>query len=527
MTSARVLTASSRLLVPEERFDVLVHALAQLPDTVTLQLWAGGPARTEVETLARVHGIDDRLSISVDPPAGDLRQVVYPSPLNAATAPLRPEEHPTSLVFDPDGAHRGPGRQVSTFAELLDELSPREDPPASCHASEADLRGIRVAVVTNLPAPYRIPLFATLERRLRRAGGSLRVFFLAPGSRARPWMVAEASAFDHEVLPSARIPVGKRHRLVPVVLERRLARFRPSLLLVGGFSPLVAGRVGRYARRRGVPFGLWSGEIRSLPTARAKVRTHARRRLARNAGFAISYGFESGEYLRGLRADLPVVYGRNTSSGGATTRAPHRTGPVEILTVADLGSARKGVDVLVDALAVAPSLRCRLTVVGGGRELPRLAARARHDERIHFLGPLPRAEVGNFYAAADVFAFPTRADVFGLVLVEAMAAGLPTVVSSAPGALADVAVPGRNCLVVSDYDPRAWAAALAALVEDPRLRDELGAHAARTIARRWTLEHAADAMIAGLRLGLPGLPVPPQSRPLAAERVGRQPAPVT
>ena len=84
---------------------------------------------------------------------------------------------------------------------------------------------------------------------------------------------------------------------------------------------------------------------------------------------------------------------------------------------------------------------------------------------------------------ADVFLFPSRYDVFGLAVVEAMGAGLATVVSSLSGAVDDLCVTERNCLVV-DGGRDEWATAIERLVGDSELRSRLGAAAARTIRDR-------------------------------------------
>ena len=90
-------------------------------------------------------------------------------------------------------------------------------------------------------------------------------------------------------------------RVVPLDLEARLRAFDPTTVLVGGFSPVVAGRVARYARRRGVSFGVWSGELASRPTARQRHRRRQRIRLLTQADYAVAYGSRAAAYLRSLR----------------------------------------------------------------------------------------------------------------------------------------------------------------------------------------------------------------------------------
>ena len=110
--------------------------------------------------------------------------------------------------------------------------------------------------------------------------------------------------------------------------------------------------------------------------------------------------------------------------------------------------------------------------------------------------------MADVYERAHAFLFPSREDVFGLALVEAMAAGLACATSRAPGAVADLCADDENALVVHSHDPRAWAHTIERLVSDDGLCRRLGSRGAKTIDARWTLDHAVDAMAAGLRLGL-------------------------
>lgn len=70
-------------------------------------------------------------------------------------------------------------------------------------------------------------------------------------------------------------------------------------------------------------------------------------------------------------------------------------------------------------------------VVGEGPQLAEL--KARYGDNVHWAGVLPQSELARFYAAADVFVFPSRTDTFGLVLLEAMACGLPVAAYDVPG----------------------------------------------------------------------------------------------
>ncbi len=117
-------------------------------------------------------------------------------------------------------------------------------------------------------------------------------------------------------------------------------------------------------------------------------------------------------------------------------------------------------------------------------------------DRVHLVPGTPHVE--RYYAAADLFVFPTFYDTFGLVAVEAMASGLPVVCSAAAGA-AEVIRDGEDGLIVPDpWDPDALAEPLRRLTADPDLRRRLGA-AGRRRAEALTWDEVARQTLAVYR----------------------------
>jgi glycosyltransferase involved in cell wall biosynthesis len=465
----------------------LVHVLAQLPASLRLDLEGDRDQLGAVPALSRAYGLDDRVSLT----EGEAGRTSWRFQGASQDAPAW-------------AAHDVLDDLPQTMGEVVELLWPGSAPPAA-HSEDEALTGHRVAIVTNLPAHYRIPLFTGLARRLGTAGASLRVFFLASDAAGRPWLsAAEDLEFDHDFLRSIPVPVRRRRPpFLPFELRRRLGAFEPTMVLAAGFSPFSTAQAASYARRRKVPFGIWSGETPALAHGRSSaLRTAQRRRLATSADFGIAYGSLAVRYLRALAPDLPVVIGRNTSVvSAADGREPAERGALELIAVADLSVPGKGIEVVVEALGLAKDVPCRLNVIGTRPAAGSVLEQSVSDDRIRFLGPLPHGEVMAALERSDVFLFPSRVDPFGLALVEAMASELAVIVSPAPGAVADLAVSGHNCLVVNRDDPQSWAERISELGDDPGLRRRLAARARETIARRWTTDHAVEGMLAGLRLG--------------------------
>jgi glycosyltransferase involved in cell wall biosynthesis len=388
----------------------------------------------------------------------------------------------------------------STPAALCDLFREFPSPPAGRRELDALLAGRRVAVVTNIPIHYRVALFNVVAKRLSAVDGALHVLFTCGIPSDRGWISPPEMRFDHAFVTSIDLGRSRGRRMLPRDLGAHLSRTRPDIVVAAGFSPFVAGQAARWCRKGDIPFGLWSGEIMSHPTAKSPARRFQRRRLMRRVDFAVAYGWESARYLEFLEPRLPVVIGRNTTALPMPSPKRRASGPLELLAVSRV-EKHKALDLVVAAVMRIPDSAVRLTIVGDGPQIGALRTMAAGSQRIRFAGSLPHEEVLETYGAADAFAFPTTYDVFGLVLVEAMAAGLTVISSNIPGALADLAVEGSNCIVIREPSVEAWCVAIRRIAEDPGLRQRMGIAAANTVRRRWTLEHAAEAMLAGFRLG--------------------------
>ena len=159
-----------------------------------------------------------------------------------------------------------------------------------------------------------------------------------------------------------------------------------------------------------------------------------------------------------------------------------------VLSVATL-EPRKGLDVLVAAMALPAARQAHLVVVGspgwGGIDIGAVAALAGlPPERLHLLGRVDDDDLAAVLAGAAVLAAPSRSEGFGLPVLEAMAAGVPVVSSDAP-ALVELA--GGVSLVVPREDAEALAGALGEVLGDDSLAADLaGRGQQRAQAYSWS-----------------------------------------
>jgi glycosyltransferase involved in cell wall biosynthesis len=154
--------------------------------------------------------------------------------------------------------------------------------------------------------------------------------------------------------------------------------------------------------------------------------------------------------------------------------------------------ARKGLDTLLAAMARLPE-GTMLAVVGNADGIPTFKERARGlglAEQVHFLGPMK--DVGLSYRAATVLAHPTRDDTFAMVVLEAMAHGLPVVVSGpAHCGISALLVDGANALLLEDpRNDKQLGAALNRVLSEPGLGTQLSEQGV-AFAQQHTWEEAA------------------------------------
>lgn len=154
----------------------------------------------------------------------------------------------------------------------------------------------------------------------------------------------------------------------------------------------------------------------------------------------------------------------------------------------------KGVDDLIRAI---PETGADLLIGGDGPLRPQWESLANGlglAERVHFLGDVPAADLPGLYASANIFVLPAnaRAEAFGTVLLEAMAAGLPCITTCLDTGTSFVVQDGVTGIVVPPHDPPALAAAINRLLDDVTLAQRMGNAGRERLLQEFTLKKMAD-----------------------------------
>jgi glycosyltransferase involved in cell wall biosynthesis len=349
----------------------------------------------------------------------------------------------------------------------------------------------RVVIITEIIAPYRIPVFNALAQY---DGIDLHVIFLAESDRTqRQWLVyKEEIRFSYQVLPSWRRRFGRHSLLLNWGAKTALRQAAPDFIVCGGYNYVASWQAMAWARRNRVPFSLWAeSTARDFRGGYALIEFLKTRFLRACDAFVVP-GKSSVEYLMNYGVPEEMIF---TAPNAVDTQlfarraeairrdaAMHRETlglPARFFLFAGRLVPEKGIlDLLLAYSALPSDLRKKMGLVfvgdGPARSALLQGAAATDPGSVQVFDFAQREHLAAYYALADVFVFPTHTDPWGLVVNEAMACGLPVISSGAAGCAADLVENGWNGRVVSLGDVEQLAAAMAELADDNELRSLMG-----------------------------------------------------
>ena len=343
---------------------------------------------------------------------------------------------------------------------------------------------IRVAFVSVVPSPYQRDLFAALAAR---SDVTPRVFYMERAAPDSPW--PERPLAPHEqVLPGFWFPLGRAR----VHLNWRLPSPRDFDVIVCNTLMSLTGQWLMRRKLRGARWMFWGEKL----GARSRRHDFLTAPLHRAAGIAAIGSWAERDYA----ARFPntrifnIPYHCDIAPFAAEPRPPRtelNQGTVTFLFCGQM-IARKGVDQLLAAFATLPE-NARLLLIGREAELPSLLARLATSVRgrVRYAGFQAPDALPQFFAQADVFVLPSRHDGWGVVVNQALGAGLPIIASDHVGAAHDLIHEGENGFIFPAGDTDALAAAMLRYAVSPALAITHG-EASRRAHGEWTPARGAE-----------------------------------
>jgi glycosyltransferase involved in cell wall biosynthesis len=372
------------------------------------------------------------------------------------------------------------------------------------------MSSLNLTVLTNIPAPYRIPTFNCLAQM---TGREFQVVFRSPTEPRRCWdFPAGEMRFAWRLLATRSNRRYSLRELKSVAwILGFLSHQRPSTVICGGYDNLAAWAAFFWCKLFRRRFVLWlegtKRDDRSGGAFRACREVLKRLMVSQADGIAAS-GKSSAAYVRGLGARKeriyvaclagdPVTFAREAAKVNTLQERHAHCFPEKLVLYSGRLVHAKGVFTLLKAFSrVARELSdAGLLVVGHGPERKRMeeiCRRARLD-RVFFEGPQEYRRMPYYYALADVLVLPTFSDTWGFVINEAFACGVPAIVSRAAGACDDLIVEGETGFAIEPGDADGLAEKILLVLRDEPRRVRMG-----DACRRLIQSYSAEACACGL-----------------------------
>jgi glycosyltransferase involved in cell wall biosynthesis len=350
---------------------------------------------------------------------------------------------------------------------------------------------MRLALFTEIIAPYRVPVFNELAQYPEI---ELKVFFCSETEHKRDWAIAyDQIQFKYKVMRKFvrrfQHPHGSGELYLNPSVLIDLYRFNPDVIITGGYHQPTYWLVIVYARLFRKKLVLWSESSDHDTRSNNRLKEAYKRVLVHSYNRFTVPGNSQQRYLKQLGVnESEITFTPNAIDTSFFLHSALKAKANKAFLKHELGiftdivlfvgrlTVLKGIGDLIKAMAhIAKEKRPTLLLVGDGPDRKHFEALAQDlDIATLFVGSKRQEELPTYYGIADIFAFPTHADVWGLVLNEAIACGLPVVASSVAGATEDLVKDGWNGFVHAPGNYQEIGRAIEKLAENPELRCKMG-----------------------------------------------------
>ncbi|MBD2028208.1 glycosyltransferase family 4 protein [Leptolyngbya sp. FACHB-711] len=322
---------------------------------------------------------------------------------------------------------------------------------------------LKVTFYSILPSPYQRDLFYELSCRPEV---DLKVLYLESSYPDNPWSEKPLQLYEKTLLGGCLTWGASRFHY-----NWHLPQLKNTDVIVfNGYQNLAAQQI-LHTQSKQLPCIFWGERMVANSMG---VKGQVQRLLAAGLGQCraiVAIGSRAQQDYQQRFPKLPIFnipYYCNLSDFKTTIQRPRH--PITILFCGQM-IERKGVDLLLQAFdrLIQTGAKARLLLVGREAELPTMMQSISADAKqsINYAGFHDPEYLPQFFEQADIFVLPSRYDGWGVVVNQALGAGLPIICSDAVGAAPDLVEPGVNGAIVPAGDAKALYSALMHYISNP------------------------------------------------------------
>jgi glycosyltransferase involved in cell wall biosynthesis len=337
----------------------------------------------------------------------------------------------------------------------------------------------KVIILHNIISPIRVFLFNQLNKYYQKKGTEFKVFFLSVSDKNRNWKTDYKMNFDYEILDNFAIRIAGKDLntfFINPKITKALKKEKPDRVISFGWDNYAVYAANRWCRKNKKQFILWSGSTKYEKSWRRTFLKPLVRYLIKKTDNFIAYGTRAKEYFISLGINpkkiqiiyntVDIDYFREKSKNFSEEKKAKFKKELgiktdKILLFSGQLIERKGVFELLEGFKkyqkIDPNIS--LLILGKGQEKKKME-KIIQEKSIHnvvFANFVQYNNLYKYYSISDLLILPSREEVWGLVINEAMACGLPVITTHETGASVDLVEEGKNGYVIPSNNLQAIA----------------------------------------------------------------------
>lgn len=357
---------------------------------------------------------------------------------------------------------------------------------------------VKVALLTNIVAPYRFGSYCALHHHAKQAGGGLSVLCTNQAEPQRNWPVRKGP-FAQIQIRGLNVYLGENRNLTfPIGVTKALHKLQPDILILVGFG-LAQWRAQKWASRSGIPvilqFDGWSGSDALYGNP---VRRYMRRQMVDNADGCIAASTHGRDWFSAFGvarenifiSPIPTSFDTGKIPTGVAKRSFSER-PFDLMWCGRTTSS-KGFDTFIEIAAelVRANTISKIAIIGC-TDLAAISDRLERGGLLNITelrGQLPTDQLPAHLSKAKLCLFPSHNDAYGLGVIEAIACGAVALSTDAVGCAPDILDPEE---ILSPHQPTVWTNACSRLLNNADLWQKTRQRQASCIKHNTAQHHAS------------------------------------
>jgi glycosyltransferase involved in cell wall biosynthesis len=364
-------------------------------------------------------------------------------------------------------------------------------------------KNIKTLIITNIPAPYRIPLWNILAQQV-----DLTLYFMSYTEINRKWnILLDKSRFKFKILKGIHLPLRKGeftlHFNYSIFTELKKNNF--DIIICGSYDSVTVLLAVLYAKLKRKKIVLWYESVKQSALIKKGILYNLKRTIINMfdkylvPGHAakdnlLSFGInEDAIFIAPNSVDNKLYFkAKLKKNNSLVNKYPRKN----ILFVGSFVK-RKGIKYLIDAYEnLCFKEEIGLIIVGDGvlsNELKQYCL-GKGLKNVFFEGYKNQEQLCEYYGFCDVLVLPSFLEVWGLVVNEAMAAGMPIICSKYAGCAPDLVIHGENGYIIDPEDTETFSKYLSNILNNTQLQKSMGLKSLEII-KNYTPQKTADGFL--------------------------------